>query len=113
MVGGLISGRVKSKTEQSTSVASLVYIQHIRLEQGWLAWCQYNMTGFICGMVLRCDGKLKPDLSLDQYNRSDTHCHSYKSPKNDVTLIYTKPSLSLRKSGKNKTQQKHNRVNHR
>jgi len=40
------------------------------LEQGWLAQCQFNMTGwgvmFICGMVLRCAGTLKPGLSLDQ-----------------------------------------------
>jgi len=40
------------------------------LEQGWLAQCQFNVTGwgimFICGMVHRCAGILKPDLSLDQ-----------------------------------------------
>jgi len=32
-------------------------------EQGWLAQCQYKVTGwgnmFICGMVLRCAGTLK------------------------------------------------------
>jgi len=40
------------------------------LEQGWLAQCRLKVTGwdimFICGMVLRCTGKLKPGLSLDQ-----------------------------------------------
>jgi len=40
------------------------------LEQGWLAQCQYKVTEwgimFICGMVLRCAGNLKPGLSLDQ-----------------------------------------------
>jgi len=40
------------------------------LKQGWLAQCQFKETGwgimFICGMVLRCAGKLKPGLSLDQ-----------------------------------------------
>jgi len=40
------------------------------LEQGWLAQCQFNVTGwgmmFICGMVLWCAGALKPGLSLDQ-----------------------------------------------
>jgi len=40
------------------------------LEQGWLAQCQFKVTGwgimFICGMVRRCAGTLKPVLSLDQ-----------------------------------------------
>jgi len=35
-----------------------------------LAQCQFNVTGwgimFICSMVLRCAGTLKPGLSLDQ-----------------------------------------------
>jgi len=40
------------------------------LEQGWLAQCQFNETGwgimFICDMVLRCAGISKSGLSLDQ-----------------------------------------------
>jgi len=40
------------------------------LEQGWLAQCQFNVTGwcimFICGMVLRCAGTLTAGLSLNQ-----------------------------------------------
>jgi len=40
------------------------------IEQGWLAQCQFNVTGwgivFICGMVLRYTGTLKPSLNLDQ-----------------------------------------------
>jgi len=43
------------------------------LEQGWFAQCQFKVTGwgimFICGMVLQCAGKLKPDLSLDQLEK--------------------------------------------
>jgi len=35
-----------------------------------LAQCPFKVTGwgimFICGMVLRCAGKLKPGLTLDQ-----------------------------------------------
>jgi len=39
------------------------------LEQGWLAQCQFNVTGwgimFICGMVLRCaeSGPVTADLT--------------------------------------------------
>jgi len=40
------------------------------LEQGWLAQCQFKVTGwgivFICGMVLWCAGTSKHGLSLDQ-----------------------------------------------
>jgi len=40
------------------------------IEHGWLAWCQFKVTGWdimlICGMVLQCAGNLKPGLSLDQ-----------------------------------------------
>jgi len=40
------------------------------LEQGWLAQSQFKVTGwgimFICSMILRCAGTLKPGLSLDQ-----------------------------------------------
>jgi len=40
------------------------------LEQGWLAQCQFKVTGwgimFICGMVFWCSGTVKPGLSLDQ-----------------------------------------------
>jgi len=39
------------------------------LEQGWLAQCQFKVTGwgvmFICGMVLQCPGTLRPGFSLD------------------------------------------------
>jgi len=40
------------------------------LEQGWLAKCQFKVTGwgfmFTCGMVLRCALTLKPGLRLNQ-----------------------------------------------
>jgi len=38
--------------------------------QGWLVPCQFKVTGwdimFICGMVLRGAGTLKPGLGMDQ-----------------------------------------------
>jgi len=63
-------GLVKSKTEKLVPVATLVSVYHLGLEKGWLAQCQFKVTGwgilFICGMVLQCAGKLKSGLSLDQ-----------------------------------------------
>jgi len=57
---------VKSKAEKLAPVASLLD----DLEHGWLFQCQFKVTGsgvmFICGMVFRCTGLLKPASSLDQ-----------------------------------------------
>jgi len=62
------------------------------LEQGCLAQCQFKVTGwgimFICGMVLRCAGTLKPGpVTADL---TTTVVHSSKLPINDV-----KPDHSL------------------
>jgi len=58
--GTLIPGQVKSMTN-FTPVASLVSVYHLRLEQGWLAQCEFKVTGwgimFLCSMVLWCAGK--------------------------------------------------------
>jgi len=62
-VGG--GGLVKSETEKIAPAASLVSIP-LGLEQGWLAQCQFKVTGwgimFICSMVPWCADTLKTRL---------------------------------------------------
>jgi len=62
------------------------------LEQGWLAQCQFKVTGwgimFICGMVFRLEsGPVTADLTT-------TVIHNYKLLINDVKLTLS-VSLSL------------------
>jgi len=60
-----------------------------------LPQCQFKVTGwdimFICGMVLRCAGTLKPGLSLNQLQAdlTTTVAHSYKSLTNDVKPVHS------------------------
>jgi len=66
-------GRVKSKTEKLAAVTSV----DIGLQQGWFAQCQYNVTEwgimFICGMILRCAGTLKPWLESADLTTTVVH----------------------------------------
>jgi len=71
------------------------------LEQGWLAQCQFKVTGwgilFICAMVLQCVGTVKAGLSLDQLHctldLTTTVGHKYKLLIKDL-----KPTHSLKYS---------------
>jgi len=62
-------GQGKSKTKTFAPVASLISIHHLRPKVEWVGPVTGWGIKFICSMVLRCAGNLKPGLSLDQLQR--------------------------------------------
>jgi len=65
-IGGSNPGRVKSETENLTTVVSLVSVHYLRDRAGMAGPVTEWSIVYICGMVLQCAGILKPGFSLDQ-----------------------------------------------
>jgi len=63
-----VEDSLRMRKENLGSFAFLFSVHHLRPRKG--TQCQFKLTGkgilFICDIVIRCFGTLKPGLSLDQ-----------------------------------------------